>query len=47
MASRPMRVLAVVPDLNFGGGENRILNTALALDRTLFELHGGHAVRPS
>ena len=33
---RPVRVLALVSDLAFGGGENRILNIAASIDRRRF-----------
>lgn len=36
MPNEAIKVLAVVPDLNYGGGENRILNIARAIDRSRF-----------
>ena len=37
MHSRRIKVLAIAPDLNQGGGENRILNIARTIDRSRFE----------
>lgn len=34
----PLRVLTLAPDLNFGGGENRILNLARAIDPRCIDL---------
>ncbi len=37
MHTRRIKVLAIAPDLNQGGGENRILNIARTIDRSRFE----------
>lgn len=43
---RRLRVLAVVSDLHFGGGENRILNIATAIDKTRFDYRVATLYRP-
>jgi glycosyltransferase involved in cell wall biosynthesis len=43
---RKVRVLAVVSDLHFGGGENRILNIASAIDKTRFDYQVATLYRP-